>query len=109
MKEEELNELVKEHYGFTIDEIDEDVGRLSLRVNQLEYNNKKIQQENKSLQSQLKVKEEVIKEAREYVENHSLYEEEYDYDYEDVMYLSNISDEQATKDLLKILSKGENK
>ena len=67
MKEEELNELVKEHYGFTIDEIDEDIGKLSLRVNQLEYNNKKLQEENKSLQFQLKAKEEVIKEAREVI------------------------------------------
>lgn len=45
ISEEEINEIVKEHYGFTIDEIDENVGKLSLRVNQLEYNNKKLQQE----------------------------------------------------------------
>ena len=92
MKEEELNELVKEHYGFTIDEIDEDVGRLSLRVNQLEYNNKKIQQENKSLQSQLKAKEEVIKEAREYANKEIRFVNMQEYE-----------------NLLEILSKGENK
>ena len=90
MKEEELNELVKEHYGFTIDEIDEDIGKLSLRVNQLEYNNKKLQEENKSLQSQLKAKEEVIKEAREYIETNTCWD-------------------LRTSKILEILSKGENK
>lgn len=39
----------------------------------------------------------------EYIENNSLYEEEYDYDYEENSYLSGIDDEQAKKDLLEIL------
>lgn len=43
-----------------------------------------------------------------YIENHSLYEEEYDYDYEENSYLSGIDDEVAKKDLLEIL-KGEDK
>lgn len=46
--------------------------------------------------------------AIEYIENHSLYEEEYDYDYEENSYLSDIDDEQAKRDLLEIL-KGSDK
>ena len=44
-----------------------------------------------------------IDKAIEYIENHSLYEEEYDYDYEENSYLSSIDDEKAKKDLLEIL------
>ena len=47
----------------------------------------------------------VLDEIREYIENNSLYEEEYDYDYEETMYLSGISDEKAKEDLLQILDK----
>ena len=46
---------------------------------------------------------EVIDKAKEYIENNPLYEEEYDYDYEENSYLSGIDDETAKKDLLKIL------
>ena len=49
-----------------------------------------------------------IDKAIEYIENHSLYEEEYDYDYEENSYLSGIDDEQAKRDLLEIL-KGSDK
>ena len=41
--------------------------------------------------------------ATKYIENNSLYEEEYDYDYEENSYLSGIDDETAKKDLLEIL------
>ena len=44
-----------------------------------------------------------INKAIEYIKNHSLYEEEYDYDYEENSYLSGIDDKTAKKDLLKIL------
>lgn len=47
-----------------------------------------------------------INKAIEYIENNSLYETEYDYDYEENSYLSGIDDEIAKKDLLEIL-KGE--
>lgn len=50
--------------------------------------------------------EERINKAIEYIENNSLYEPEYDYDYEENSYLSGIDDEIAKKDLLNIL-KGE--
>ena len=51
----------------------------------------------------IKKQKEVIDKAIEYIENNSLYEEEYDYDYEENSYLSGIDDETAKKDLLKIL------
>ena len=51
---------------------------------------------------------EVIDKAIEYIENNSLYEEEYDYDYEENSYLSGIDDETAKKDLLDILKEVNN-
>ena len=50
----------------------------------------------------------IIKEVREYIENNSLYEQDYDYDYEENLYEYPPSDEQARKDILSILDK-ENK
>lgn len=50
--------------------------------------------------------EEKINKVIEYIEKHSLYKEEYDYDYEEELYLSGINDEEAKDDLLEIL-KGE--
>ena len=44
-----------------------------------------------------------INKAVEYIENNSLYDEEYDYNYEEEMYLSGIDDEVAKKDLLSLL------
>ena len=55
------------------------------------------------LQQENKKYKEVIDKAKEYIENNPLYEEEYDYDYEENSYLSGIDDETAKKDLLKIL------
>ena len=59
-----------------------------------------------SLEQENKKYKEVIDKAIEYIENNSLYEEEYDYDYEENSYLSGIDDETAKKDLLKILRGG---
>ena len=56
-----------------------------------------------SLQQENQKYKEVIDKAIKYLENNSLYEEEYDYDYEENSYLSGIDDETAKKDLLKIL------
>lgn len=36
MSEKEINEIVKEHYGFTVEEIDNMVGNLSLKIHQLQ-------------------------------------------------------------------------
>lgn len=47
----------------------------------------------------------IIKEVREYIENNSLYEEDYDYDYEENLVVGSPSDESARKILLEILDK----
>lgn len=88
MNEEAINEIVKEYYGFTIDEIDENVGNLSLRVNQLQYNNKKFQQENQQLKDR-------IDKAIEYIEK------DYKFANYDIPLLT--KDEQLAGKLLKIL------
>ena len=64
----------------------------------------------KDLQQKVEQLENIRKEAIEYVNDNSLYEEEYDYDYdyEENIYLTGIDDEQAKKDLLNILNKGDN-
>lgn len=50
--------------------------------------------------------ENIIKEVREYIENNSLYEQDYDYDYEENLVEYPPSDETARKILLEILDKG---
>ena len=62
-------------------------------------------QEGEALLDYIDQQDQIIREAREYVENHSLYEEEYDYDYEENIYLSGIDDETAKKELLEILDR----
>lgn len=61
--------------------------------------------ENEILQDKVYKLEDVIKEVREYIENNSLYEEDYDYDYEENLVVGPPSDETARKILLKILDK----
>lgn len=56
-------------------------------------------------QQEIKRLHSIIKEVREYIENNSLYEQDYDYDYEENMVEYPPSDEQAKKDILKILDK----
>ena len=64
--------------------------------------------ENQQLKEQLKQKEDIINKAKEYIINNSLYEEEYDYDYEENIYLSGIHDDDVRRILLEILdNKGE--
>ena len=53
-------------------------------------------------------KENIIKEVREYIENNDLYEQDYDYDYEENLVVGPPSDETVRKILLEILDK-ENK
>ena len=55
------------------------------------------------LKEQLKRKEDIIKKAKEYIINNSLYEEEYDYDYEENIYLSGIHDDDVRRILVEIL------
>ena len=63
--------------------------------------NEYIEEQDKKLQQ----KENIIKEVREYIENNSLYEQDYDYDYEENLVEYPPSDEQARKDILSILDK----
>ena len=55
------------------------------------------------LEDKTKKQKEVLDKIKEYIENNSLYEEEYDYDYEENIYLSGIDDKQAKKDILELL------
>lgn len=57
--------------------------------------------------NQLQQKDNIIKEVREYIENNDLYEQDYDYDYEENLVVGPPSDETARKILLEILDKGE--
>ena len=49
----------------------------------------------------------IIKEVREYIENNDLYEQDYDYDYEENLVVGPPNDETARKILLGILDKVE--
>lgn len=62
----------------------------------------KEQKYNELLKENQQLKDKINK-AVEYIENNSLYDEEYDYNYEEEMYLSGIDDEVAKKDLLSLL------
>lgn len=62
-----------------------------------EFKNCEIVKENEKLRK-------VLNEVKKYVEENELYECEYDYDYEENMYLSGITDEYAKKELLEILN-----
>ena len=55
-----------------------------------------------------KVRQDKIDKAIEYIENNSLYEQDYDYDYEENLIEYPPNDEKATKELLDIL-RGEDK
>ena len=77
------------------------------KIKELEEENKRLKEEymllsNASDEYEDKLQERIDK-AIEYIENNSLYDEEYDYNYEEEMYLSGIDDEVAKKDLLDLL------
>ena len=78
-------------------------------INRTQENRINIQKEEiEDLQNQLQQKENIIKEVREYIENNDLYEQDYDYDYEENLVVGPPSDETVKKILLEILDK-ENK
>ena len=86
-------------------------------IEQLKQENKELKEENEFLKSEIEEakrifqkyleyideRDERINKAIKYIENNSLYEEKYDYDYEENSYLSGIDDKTAKKDLLEIL------
>lgn len=69
----------------------------------------KLYKEKQELKEQLEASEKARKEAIEYIKNNQLYEEEYDYNYDDELELLGINSNQAENDLLDILDidKGE--
>ena len=77
-------------------------------INELEAYKYNMDRDYLRLEKENQELKEAIDKAIEYIENNSLYEEEYDYDYEENSYLSGIDDETAKKDLLKILRGGIN-
>jgi len=76
---------------------------------EIERLNKIIEIKNNRIQQLMKrTRSARIDKAIEYIEKHSLYEQDYDYDYEENLVEYPSTDEQAKKDLLEIL-KGEDK
>ena len=69
-----------------------------------DYNVFDLIRENQELKEQLEASEKARKEAIEYIKNNPLYEEEYDYNYDDELELLGINSNQAECDLLDILN-----
>ena len=100
------NELVDEFIKQFVKEKDMIIAQ-RIMMN-LRKENKQLLRENEKLKEQLKQKEDIINKAKEYIINNSLYEEEYDYDYEENIYLSGIHDDDVRRILVEILdNKGE--
>jgi thioredoxin-related protein len=63
------------------------------------FTNKEIEQ----LKSDLDIANKKLEEIKEYIENNSLYEEEYDYDYDENIQHTGTNDEIAKRDILSII------
>ena len=85
--------------------LEQEIERLNTDKEQLTSLVNSCQEEIRKLKSQLQQKENIIKEVREYIENNDLYEQDYDYDYEENLVVGPPSDETARKILLGILEK----
>ena len=57
------------------------------------------------LQSQLQEKEKIIEDAIEYIKNNNLYEEQYDYNYEEELEYLGTNDNVAKQNILSILER----
>ena len=112
---EEFNKQIKDSYILNLSMVLlDEFENLKIENNQLKENYERTYNENRALRQKQYITDtdliyenyilsRVINKAIEYIENNSLYEEEYDYDYEENSYLSGIDDETAKKDLLEIL------
>ena len=112
---EEFTKQIKDSYILNLSMVLlDEVEKLQQENKQLKENYERTYNENRALREKQYITDtdliyenyilsRVINKAIEYLENNSLYEEEYDYDYEENSYLSGIDDETAKKDLLKIL------
>ena len=64
---------------------------------------KKILQDLEELKQQLDQANKKLDKIKEYIENNSLYEEEYDYDYDENIQHTGTNDEKAKRDILSII------
>ena len=82
------------------------IGKLQHKVknfNTIKSKNSTLQIKYMSVVKKLEKREKQIQDAIEYIENNSLYDQDYDYDYEENMVEYPPTDEYARNDLLKIL------
>lgn len=112
---EEFSKQIKDRYILNLSMVLlEEFEKLQQENKQLKENYERTYNENRALREKQYITDtdliyenyilsRAINKAIEYLENNSLYEEEYDYDYEENSYLSSIDDETAKKDLLEIL------
>ena len=112
---EEFTKQIKDSYILNLSMVLlEEFENLKIENKQLKENYERTYNENRALREKQYITDtdliyenyilsRAINKAIEYLENNSLYEEEYDYDYEENSYLSGIDDETAKKDLLEIL------
>lgn len=112
---EEFTKQIKDGYILNLSMVLlDEFENLKIENNQLKENYERTYNENRALRQKQYITDtdliyenyilsRAINKAIEYIESNSLYEEEYDYDYEENSYLSGIDDETAKKDLLKIL------
>lgn len=112
---EEFTKHIKDGYILNLSMVLlDEFENLKIENNQLKENYERTYNENRALRQKQYITDtdliyenyilsRAINKAIEYIESNSLYEEEYDYDYEENSYLSGIDDETAKKDLLKIL------
>lgn len=100
--ENELHEIEKENKKLK-EKLQQKENEIKELCEKIKFNEKTRRKMQKSLMKKLQKKENIIKEAKEYIINNSLYEEEYDYDYEENIYLSGIHDDDVRRILLEIL------
>lgn len=63
----------------------------------------KLYNQTTKIEDKLNKQKELLDKIKEYINNNSLYEEEYDYDYEENIYLSGVNDTKAKEDINKLL------
>lgn len=106
MSEEFEEELYRENLYFVYEdkcrELEKEIDKL---VDTNEDINREFSQYKYESKKEIERLNNIIKEVREYIENNSLYEQDYDYDYEENLVEYPPSDEQAKKDILGILDK----
>ena len=75
-------------------------------ITNLQEENKRLQQNNYDMQKEMAMCWQKIDKAVEYIKNNALYYEDYDYDINEELYLTDIVDSEAKQNLLNILQNG---